>query len=98
MQMKCLYYDGRVDDAAAVAKAASKATSTPDCRVITRDASAWLQQPGPVESFDAVDVPEGTEFDALAAAHDKAEVTRSKVDTDTDTDKPAPAKKAGKKE
>lgn len=75
--MKCIFYDGRIEGAAQAAKAARE--SLPGgAKVVTRDASSWLQRPDGTEKFSGVLIPAGAEFDPLAEAYAavKADVER----------------------
>lgn len=79
--MKCIFYDGRVDGASEQAKA-MRLHQHPGAKVVTRDASSWLHRPDAIEKFEAVRIPAGADFDALARAYADAgaEVLRPEAD------------------
>jgi enamine deaminase RidA (YjgF/YER057c/UK114 family) len=79
--MRCIFYDGNADGAAQAAKASRAGLVAEGEKVRTRDATT--ANPAALERFDAVLIPAGETFDALAAAYadSGAEVARSAAPT-----------------
>jgi len=72
--MKAIYYAGLVVGIEALVRASRAAIPPSAGHVRTRDADAWLQQPQQgIEKFDAVVIPEGEQYDALAEAYASAD-------------------------
>jgi len=104
--MKAIYFAGAVAGIVEAVRAARAAIPPDVGPVRTRDADSWVQAPGQgIEKFDAVVIPEGEQFDALAEAYASAgaEVVRGGPEASArwvvkpEPEPPEPPKGKGKK-